>query len=1766
MVIHGWNPPPITVGVAPANKFIDEPWPTLLSAIDDATRGSDWHVVAYDWTADASTGSLGYDLASVRAVGHGEDIAAALQQYCPVLRQLHFIAHSAGSWAARKALVDLMAGCPHTVTQMTLLDAYVPDDWVVLPPLGLGRVLMNEVPTIPGYGLRIHRLDHYMDDFSWVGAFGTQASFSWRVGIDIGGQRVDFWRGLTPCYNNHSGPIKFLADTVAAVSGSNVPEPCLLHNDAPFNQPGERGWQNIGWPKSLFAQQSIRPAFATQPPSPQNFTRGTPKTLSAGAPIRATNYRWYKKSGTTWLAVSNYSTQPGLVLAGNDADAGTYVLELSNANGLLYSDETEVEPAESIPYISAVAPPVLITQPVGQTQILTVRGTGFTSLSRLEFFNGTTTYSNRVPTFINATELRYNVDVGPIARSWSVKVINGTAVSLSFPFAVVTTVSPLTSVTVSGASTINENTSTQLTATAHFADGSSRTATGAAWRDNSGAVTVSATGLLSAGSVTSDTAVTAFASYEEGGIIREGSWNLTILNVPTGGGSSETRELITNGGFESGNGSWNMAGSVVRSTYPHTGSNYAVMGETANITDTMYQSVTIPSNATAATLSYWYNVTSADTSAVPHDVLGVSIKDSTGTVVEEVLETISNVDRQAGAGSSYYVKDTHSLMAYRGKTVRVFFLATTDATLLTSFKIDDVSVQVTVPVPPPGVPEIALTASGEPIPNGSATVSRFNATDFDDRWIGEETVVHTFIINNYGDGTLHLSGNPLVTLSGSNSFTLSEAPPSEIAADSSDSFRIRFAPQSVGVHNGTVTIRSDDPATPIYTFVIRGEGKFRDTSPPAITIGSPVSGSSFSTQTGTISVGGSASDNVGVTDVQWANDRGGGGIATGTTNWNAPGIVLKSGANLITVTAKDAAGLVGSDALTVNYTPISPEITTSVTSVSQFVQQGSNALSQSFTLQNTGSGTLNYSITITGNPAWVTVNPPSGTSTGEPDTIAINYSTSGLAVGTHNASITIMASGASNSPQTIPLSVTVTGTDPAVPYEATWAGGTQAIVATAVAPAPDGGCVVFGDFTGTTVVGGVSLTAAGSVADIYAVRFGPDHQVIWVKQFGSSAEEHVDSCVVHPLGGWAIAGWFKGTAFTGPASLTASGTNNKSDAFLARIDESGNLVWTRRAGGDKIDYGRHAATDGIGNCYLVGSFQTSATFSGSGTSVSATGTDFDIFVVKYSSAGGFLWAKSAGGTLTDYPNCVAADGSGNLYVGGHFEQQAVFGAHNLVVLGDTSLEDGFLTKIDSSGNFLWARRFGEPAGQFSSDAIQFVAPTNDGRCFFGGHYEASMSVDGIALPTGGGETTAMVGRVGSTGTLEWMKSATTTGFYRHSDSQAGFITSDGGLIFGGHYRGELTIGAKVVAAPVPIPPSSFPPTNAFLAKIDGGGTPLWALPVWGDMNISLDYVGPSAGQQFRIMARADGQLAVNGVAPMTPPSSSEKLLVELAPPSTLATPSLSTLADITIDEDHLTPPIGLVITDADTPPANLTLAASSTNQTLVANGNIAFEGSGSNRNLIITPDTNQHGVTTITVSVSDGANSSSRSFQLTVQSLPDAPDRPVNQIMAGHSSAQSLTPRFRADTFNDGDGDTHAATEWQVLDTSGATIVWSSGDTGNAQTETTIPPGVIDYAAGYRWRVRYRDSAGLWSEFSFPSSFTTAAKPVLETTSISGSDFGLLLRGGVGDSFAIQSSNDLHAWLPVGVVSVPASGAAAFLLPIGNGVSRFYRAVQIAGP
>jgi len=208
-----------------------------------------------------------------------------------------------------------------------------------------------------------------------------------------------------------------------------------------------------------------------------------------------------------------------------------------------------------------------------------------------------------------------------------------------------------------------------------------------------------------------------------------------IVSTAVGGPPPSGRELLTNGSFGSASTGWIRSGDffmdsvgVVCRTCP----GYAYLADANrapgdNLAGSFYQTVTIPSNPAAAGLSFWYNIATSETDPVAYDLLVVTIQNALGGHLD-TLEVLSNLNWTTG-----YVRLSADLMAYAGQTIRLHFSATTDITLPTIFRVDDVSILVSGGTLPPtattgsasAITRTTATLNATVNPNGSSTAASF---------------------------------------------------------------------------------------------------------------------------------------------------------------------------------------------------------------------------------------------------------------------------------------------------------------------------------------------------------------------------------------------------------------------------------------------------------------------------------------------------------------------------------------------------------------------------------------------------------------------------------------------------------------------------------------------------------------------------------------------------------------------------------------------------------------------------------------------------------------------------------------------------------------------------------------------------------------------------------------------------------------------------------------------------------------------------------
>ncbi|MER7419304.1 M4 family metallopeptidase [Micromonospora peucetia] len=177
-----------------------------------------------------------------------------------------------------------------------------------------------------------------------------------------------------------------------------------------------------------------------------------------------------------------------------------------------------------------------------------------------------------------------------------------------------------------------------------------------------------------------------------GSVTRSATYTLTVNG--TGGGCTSPGQKLGNAGFESGATTWSQSSGVIgqhgTAQPARTGTWSAWLnGYGSSRTETLSQSVSLPAGCTSYNFSFWLHIDSAETTTgTAYDTLRVQVLNSSGTVLA-TLATYSNLNKAAG-----YSQKSFSLAAYKGQTVTLKFTGTEDASLQSSFVVDDTALNV----------------------------------------------------------------------------------------------------------------------------------------------------------------------------------------------------------------------------------------------------------------------------------------------------------------------------------------------------------------------------------------------------------------------------------------------------------------------------------------------------------------------------------------------------------------------------------------------------------------------------------------------------------------------------------------------------------------------------------------------------------------------------------------------------------------------------------------------------------------------------------------------------------------------------------------------------------------------------------------------------------------------------------------------------------------------------------------------------------------
>jgi hypothetical protein len=360
----------------------------------------------------------------------------------------------------------------------------------------------------------------------------------------------------------------------------------------------------------------------------------------------------------------------------------------------------------------------------------------------------------------------------------------------------------------------------------------------------------------------------------------------------------------------------------------------------------------------------------------------------------------------------------------------------------------------------------------------------------------------------------------------------------------------------------------------------------------------------------------------------------------------------------------------------------------------------------------------------------------------------------------------------------------------------TWArqlSGAISDIGNSIAVDGSGNVYTTGYFAGTSdfdpSAGTSNLTSVGS-ADVFISKLDSSGDFVWARRLGGTIYDEGKSITVDGSGNVYTTGLFSGTADFDPGASTFNLiSTGDADIFISKLDPSGNFVWARRLGGTTFDEGKSITVDGSGNLYTTGSFSGTADFDpGTGTSNLTSVGSGDVFVSKLDSSGNFVWAVRWGGTSADQGRSIVLDGPGNVYTTGSFFGSADFdpgaGTSNLTSAG---LTDVFISKLDSSGNYVWAGRLGGTG----SDNGNNISVDGSGDVYTTGSFGGTADFDpgaGTSNLTSAGNGDVFVSKLDGSGSFVWAVQLGGTG----SDAAFGaFVDGSGNVYTTGVFQGTV---------------------------------------------------------------------------------------------------------------------------------------------------------------------------------------------------------------------------------------------------------------------------------------------------------------------------------------------------------------------------------------
>ena len=264
-----------------------------------------------------------------------------------------------------------------------------------------------------------------------------------------------------------------------------------------------------------------------------------------------------------------------------------------------------------------------------------------------------------------------------------------------------------------------------------------------------------------------------------------------------------------------------------------------------------------------------------------------------------------------------------------------------------------------------------------------------------------------------------------------------------------------------------------------------------------------------------------------------------------------------------------------------------------------------------------------------------------------------------------------------------------------------------------------------------------------SDSDAFVAKLNSDGELQWHAFLGGDDLDRGDGIAVDGSGNVHVTGRSHATWGTPMRAYTPGWLPSSPDAFAAKLDGDGELLWNTFLGGNNGDEGWGIVVDATGSVYVTGIGQPN--WGDAPNPVRAHTAGNDAFAAKLSSSGVLQWYTFLGGNAFDYGRGIAIDGSSNVYVTGVSED----------TWGDDPVRahaggwDAFAAKLNISGELMWHTFLGSSG----SDWGRGIAVDSSGNVYSIGDSDATWGDDPVRAHAGGKD--AFAAKLNSSGVLQW---------------------------------------------------------------------------------------------------------------------------------------------------------------------------------------------------------------------------------------------------------------------------------------------------------------------------------------------------------------------------------------------------------------------------